>query len=92
MRIVGINNTDCGTPRVQTIDIWFSERRRMWFVERLDAEGHQLGLAHRCDNKAEAEACLEEWLREHSETELVVPSHPTAAERRLLAEASRRAA
>ena len=85
MHIVGIEQTDGDEPRVHTIDIWFSRRRQLWFVERLDSQGHQVGLAHFCADEQEAAACLAEWLRTHDETHLVAPQNATAAETRILA-------
>lgn len=97
MQIVGIEHTgrdsaQVDTAQVHTIDMWFSERRGMWFVERLDADGNQIGVVHRCGDEQEASACLDEWLRTHSETHLLAPRETTAAEKRLLAGRSRRQA
>jgi hypothetical protein len=90
VQIVGVEHTGQGHLEVHTIDIWFSARRKAWYVERLDAGGHLIGLPHRCDTEAAARACLGEWLRTHSETHLVSPPVPTAAERRISAVLHRR--
>lgn len=88
MQIVGIEHMGREASHVHTIDVWYSQKRRMWIVERLDAEGHQIGMTHRCASEHEAAACLEEWLRAHSETHLVAPKAATAAEMRVLSRAA----
>lgn len=72
MRIVGIEN-EPETGAIHTIDVWFSERRSKWIVERLDADGNHLGAAHVCADRDEAEDCLADWMRTHGETHLVSP-------------------
>lgn len=84
VQIVGFERTDRDANAVETIDVWFSARRKTWLVERLDAEGHQIGLTHRCVSEEDAMSCLAEWLRTHSDTRLVAPRETTAAERELL--------
>jgi hypothetical protein len=80
MRIVGMEIADPNDNDVHTIDLWYSEKRGAWLVERLDAQGRQIGLAHRCATQPEASACLDEWLRAHGETHLVAlsPFDPVA--------------
>lgn len=84
MQVVGIEQTDSDGFRVHTIDIWYSRRRQTWVVERLSADGGQVGAAHHCSSEAEAAACLEEWLRTHDDVHLVAPREATAAETRVL--------
>ncbi len=88
MQIVGIEDLDHDGPQVHTIDIWFSKKRGAWILERLDAQGHQVGSAHACADEHEASACLGEWLRAHDDTYLVAPRALDAAEKRVLAEAA----
>lgn len=83
---------DVHAKDVHTIDVWYSQRRKAWMVERLDAEGHQVGPSHSCATESEAEACLEEWLRAHTDVQLVAPRDASAAERRLLAASQSKAA
>lgn len=92
MQIVGFSRALGDDPQVHTIDVWYSERRKAWMVERLDAQGHQVGPSHSCATEAEAEACLEEWLRSHSGVRLVAPRAASAAERRLLEASQSKAA
>ena len=70
MDIVGIDQADWEANHVHTIDIWYSERRRCWVVERLNVHGDLVGAAHCCTSLQDAEACLTDWLRLHSETHL----------------------
>ena len=80
MDIVGIEGTVRDASHVHTIDVWFSERRGKWVVERLNADGHHVGLAFLCASEADAEDCVAEWLRAHVETHLASPpSRKTAA-------------
>lgn len=73
MDVVGHDQDAWGDDHVHTIDIWFSRRRNCWVVERLNAEGHLVGAAHRCATREDAEHCLAEWLRAHGETHLTTP-------------------
>lgn len=84
MQIVGIEQTDNDEGRVHTIDIWYSRRRQAWVVERLSANGGQIGAAHYCASEADAAVCLEEWMRVHDDVHLVAPREATAAETRIL--------
>lgn len=68
--IVGIEQARSDDDDVHTIDVWFSQRRGCWVVERLNAAGHLVGTAHCCASEHDAEACLTEWLRAHGETHL----------------------
>ena len=89
MRIVGAENNE--PDAVHTIDLWFSERRGGWVVERLDAEGHMIGTSHFCTNEHDATACLDHWLRAHAETHLVSPRE-RAKMRKAIRQPRRRAA
>ena len=72
MRIVGIEREpDSGD--IHTIDVWYSQRRGAWIIERLNADGDCLGAAHVCEHREDAEECLAEWMRSHGETHLVAP-------------------
>lgn len=71
MRIVGRDDGPFETNHVHTIDVWYSTRRRMWTVERLSADGHHIGHAAHFPTEPEARACLEAWLRDHSEAAFV---------------------
>ena len=73
MRIVGIETSEVDVGAIHTIDVWFSERRGKWIIERLDANGDRMGAAHVCESRDEAEDCLADWLRAHGETHLVAP-------------------
>ena len=73
MQIVGIDIADRHETHVHTIDMWFSARLNVWFVERLNAEGHVVGAIHRCETEDDAANCVREWLRTHAETHLVSP-------------------
>lgn len=73
MRIVGIEASEPEAGAIHTIDVWYSQRRDKWIVERLDADGHRRGAAHVCVSREEAEDCLTDWLRAHDETHLVAP-------------------
>lgn len=70
MRIVGCEGND--GPGVETIDVWFSQRRQAWIIERIDAEGNQIGAAHLCE-EADVAACVADWLRAHESVQLVTP-------------------
>lgn len=58
---------------VHTIDLWFSERRGVWVIERLDAAGDLIGAAHCCDHEDDAAACLQEWMRSHGDVRFFAP-------------------
>ncbi len=73
MRIVGIEANEPDAGAIHTIDVWFSQRRGKWIIERLNADGHRMGAAHVCESREEAEDCLADWLRRHDETHLVAP-------------------
>lgn len=91
MHIVGMDWPGREETHVHTIDIWFSDRRELWIVERLNANGDPIGMAHPCASEGDAAACLAEWLRAHPETHLVTP-RDKAAVRRVQPRAKRRAA
>ena len=71
MHIVGHEISDREPDHVHTIDLWFSERRKVWIVERLNEDGHHVGATYQTADMRDAQACLEEWLRIHAETHLV---------------------
>jgi hypothetical protein len=73
VRIVGIEASEPEAGTIHTIDVWYSQRSGRWIVERLDANGDRIGTAHVCADRAEAEDCLADWMRTHSETHLVAP-------------------
>lgn len=75
MQITG-RTVEPGGSGVHTIDVWFSERRGVWVIERLDAEGHLIGAAHWCESRENATACVAEWLRAHDETGFVAHLPP----------------
>lgn len=90
MNIVGIDIPDREEAQVHTIDIWFSQKRGAWAVERLNADGHLIGAAFHCEHEDDAVACLAEWLRAHGETHLASPRQ--LVRRTAKAKASARAA
>ena len=90
VHIVGINPQEFDATHVHTIDMWFSDRRAVWIVERLNAEGDHVGLAHLCASEDDAADCVAEWLRAHAETHLVSPRRETRT--RTARRVSRRAA
>ncbi len=71
MHIVGHETDNPEPDHVHTIDLWFSEKRKVWIVERLNADGHHVGATYQTKDVHDARACLEEWLRIHAETHLV---------------------
>ena len=71
MRIVGVEHFELDAGDIHTIDVWFSKRRGVWMIERLNASGDRMGVAHACAAREDAEACLGEWLRAHGEAHLV---------------------
>ena len=73
MDIVGLEVTEWAEDHVHTIDVWFSQRRNCWVVERLNAEGHLVGFSHCCVDADDARACLDDWLRAHGEAFLASP-------------------
>ncbi len=77
MQITGPDPGDAETG-VHTIDIWFSEARRRWVVQRLDGRGDPVGHSHSCLTQGEAKACLADWLRRHPETYLASPARTPA--------------
>ena len=76
MRIVGIERVEPDHYDIHTIDVWFSQKRGKWIIERLNADGDTIGHAHVCESLEDAETCLAEWLRAHDETHLMAPSDP----------------
>ena len=76
VEIVGIE----GAEGVHTIDVWFSERRQRWVVERRDADGAVVGWSFCAANEHDATDCLAEWLRAHAEVHLVGRDARRAAE------------
>ena len=91
MHIVGHETANPEVDHVHTIDLWFSEKRNAWVVERLNVEGHHVGSTYQTTDVHDARACLEEWLRIHAETHLVGRSH-NAPKRRAAASPRHRAA
>jgi hypothetical protein len=79
MLVVGVDDPNRHDTHVHTIDMWFSRRRRVWVVERLNACGHVIGPSHYCTSEQDATHCLQEWLRAHGETHLVTPRDATAS-------------
>ena len=73
MHIIGPDPLSAGENAVHTIDIWFSEARRHWVVQRFNGLGDPVGHDHFCRSQAEAKACLAYWLRRHPETHLLTP-------------------
>ncbi len=83
MYVVGVEQAEWQDDHVHTIDIWYSQRRRCWIVERLNVDGHLVGAAHQCTTLEDAEDCLWEWLRSHSEAHVTsVHEVESARERR----------
>ena len=70
MDIVGIDRGEWADSHVHTIDMWFSDRRRCWVVERLNEVGDLIGATHCCATLQDAEDCLADWLRGHDEAHL----------------------
>lgn len=59
---------------MHAIDLWFSGRRRLWVIERLNVDGDLIGVAHCCPDEETALACIGEWLRTHGgEVQFVSP-------------------
>ena len=58
---------------VHTIDLWFSQERRQWVVQRLNGHGDQIGHSHFCRTENEARACVADWMRRHPATHLTTP-------------------
>ena len=83
LQIVGIDIADREETHVHTIDMWFSKRRNVWLVERLNADGHVVGAIHRCASADDARACVQEWLRAHAETHLLAPEERKVVRQRL---------
>ena len=67
MNVVGSGRPEWDDNHVHTIDVWYSQRRQYWVVERLNVHGSLIGVAHHCRTLDDAEACLTEWLRSHDE-------------------------
>lgn len=68
-----------GDDAVHTIDVWFSQERRQWVVQRLNGHGDPVGYDHFCRTEHEAKACVTDWMRRHPETHLTTPSTGRAA-------------
>jgi hypothetical protein len=79
VKIVGHDRDEWSEDEVHTIDLWFSARRGVWIVERLNSSGHLVGTAHSCSSLEDAQACLEEWLRSHDEAHMTSPAEQAAA-------------
>lgn len=73
MQIIGPEPTPVSDDAVHTIDVWYSESHRHWTVQRLNAHGAGIGPIHRCCSRAEATACVADWMRRHPETHLITP-------------------
>ena len=73
MQIIGPEPTPVSDDAVHTIDVWYTERHRHWTVQRLNAHGAGIGPSHRCRSRAEATACVADWMRRHPETHLITP-------------------
>lgn len=75
MQIIGPEPTSATDDAVHTIDVWYSETRRHWIVQRLNGHGDGIGHSHKCRSRAEATACVADWMRRHPETHLTTPHH-----------------
>ena len=73
MHIIGPEALDHGPDEVHTIDLWFSPKRRRWIVERLNSEGHPVGMSAEYKARADALGCFDDWLRRHPEAHLAAP-------------------
>jgi hypothetical protein len=73
MQIIGPEPTPVSDDAVHTIDVWYSESHRHWTVQRLNAHGAGIGPSHQCRSRAEATACVADWMRRHPETHLITP-------------------
>ena len=91
MHIVGHEAAEPEPDHVHTIDLWFSDKRRLWIVERLSSDGHHVGATYQTHNEHDAKACLEDWLRAHAGTHLV-GRNPAQKRRRSAAPLRQRAA
>ena len=81
LNVVGLDQADWHDDHVHTIDVWYSDRRKCWIVERLNAHGSLVGAAHQCPTLHDAEDCLAEWLRSHNEAHVTAArEHPSAPE------------
>ncbi len=65
----GSRDDEADGVAVERVVIWYSARRRRWCIERLDADGHQVGFAHMCIDEHEARDCHGTWLRLHADAE-----------------------
>ena len=79
MRIIGPEPAIASDDAVHTIDVWFSQERRRWVVQRLNGQGDPIGHSHFCRTEGEARACLADWMRRHPETHLTQPGRGRAA-------------
>ena len=82
MQIIGPEPTSGGDHAVHTIDVWYSESQRHWIVQRLNASGSGIGPSHKCRSRADATACVADWMRRHPETHLITPQASHASRRR----------
>jgi hypothetical protein len=73
MQIIGPEPTSSHDDAVHTIDVWYSDAGRHWVVQRLNANGDGIGPSHKCRSRAEATACVADWMRRHPETHLTTP-------------------
>ena len=73
MNVVGFDDATRDLMQVHTIDVWFSQRRNLWIVDRLNADGHHVGVVFVSMDEAEAKDCAAHWLRAHTETYLLSP-------------------
>jgi hypothetical protein len=89
--MVGPDRAERERDHVHTIELWFSQKRKVWIVERLNDEGHHIGATYQTTDVHAAQACLEEWLRMHGETHLV-EREAKPKRRRAVAAPKRRAA
>lgn len=68
MQVFGGGSQTCDEGQVYSIDLWFSKRRQLWIVERLDSNGNVIGAVHQCSDEDDAHTCLRDWLRAHADT------------------------
>ena len=81
MQIIGPEPTPVTDDAVHTIDVWYSDTQRYWIVQRLNDHGDGIGHGHKCRTRAEATACVADWMRRHPETYLATPLKERSGER-----------
>lgn len=50
-------------PRTAKVEVWYDRATRSWVVQRLDADGNQIGTADYVHSKREAQALAKEYER-----------------------------